>query len=72
MLKIDWKVILIFMGLFVWLQGFQNTCFPNEVFYRLKNHIELNTVSGVLLFSIFIIVGSNVLSNVPLVILFAD
>ena len=72
MLKIDWTVILMFMGLFIWLEGFHKTDFPSDAFNALKEHMNLNQFSGVLLFSVFIIVGSNLLSNVPLVILFAD
>ena len=71
MLKIDWCVILMFMGLFVWLAGFQNTCFPQIIFYKLAPYMNINRFEGVLLFTVFVIVGSNILSNVPLVILFA-
>ena len=69
MVKIDWTVILMFMGLFVWLRGFQWTCFPYAVFKELAPYMNLKTIEGVLLFSIFVVIGSNVFSNVPLVIL---
>lgn len=69
MLKIDWTVILMFMGLFVWLGGFQNTCFPEIVFQKLAPYMNLNKFGGVLLFTVFVIIGSNIFSNVPLVIL---
>lgn len=72
MIKIDWSVILMFMGLFVWLQGFQNTNFPNDAFKEIREHMDLETVPGVLLFTVFITVGSNILSNVPLVIVIID
>ena len=72
MVKIDWTVILMFMGLFVWLRGFQNTCFPFMVFEHLAPYMNLNTIEGVLLFSVFVIIGSNIFSNVPLVILIVD
>ena len=72
MLKIDWTVILMFMGLFVWLGGFQNTCFPTLAFYKMAPYMNLNTVQGILLFSVFVIIGSNIFSNVPLVILIVD
>ena len=70
--KIDWTVILMFMGLFVWLEGFKNTGFPQLAFDKLAPHMNLYTIEGVLLFSIFIIIGSNLLSNVPLVILIVE
>ena len=72
MLKIDWTVILMFMGLFVWLEGFQNTCFPFLAFNKLAPYMNLKTIEGVLLFSVFVMVGSNLLSNVPLVILIVN
>ena len=72
MLKIDWTVILLFMGLFVWLGGFQNTCFPTVAFNKLAPFMNLNKVEGVLLFSVFTIIGSNIFSNVPLVILIVN
>ena len=69
MLKIDWTVILMFMGLFIWLGGFQNTCFPYIIFNELAPYMNLYKFEGVLLFSVFVIIGSNIFSNVPLVIL---
>ncbi len=67
--KIDWPVIMMFWGLFIWLQGFQNTGFPNYVFHKLSNFMNLSSVGGVLIFTLFVVIGSNILSNVPLVIL---
>ena len=69
MLNIDWTVILMFMGLFIWLGGFQNTCFPYIVFNKLAPYMNLYKFEGVLLFSVFVIIGSNIFSNVPLTIL---
>ena len=69
MLKIDWTVILMFMGLFIWLGGFQNTCFPYQVFNFMKDHMNLYKFEGVLLFGVFVLIGSNIFSNVPLTIL---
>ena len=72
MMKVDWTMILLFMGLFVWLAGFQNTLFPKLALDFVSGHMDLNTVQGVLFFAVFIAVGSNILSNVPLVILVMD
>ena len=67
--NIDWTVILLFMGLFVWLEGFQNTCYITKVFDELAHLMNLRTIGGVLLFTVVVIVGSNLFSNVPLTIL---
>ena len=72
MLRVDWTVILMFMGLFVWINGFQNTCLPDIVFDKLKSAMNLNEVGGVLFFTVFVIIGSNIFSNVPLTILIVD
>lgn len=72
MLKIDWTVILMFMGLFIWLGGFQNTCYPEIVFEKLAPYMNLYKFEGVLLFTVVVIIGSNIFSNVPLVILIVD
>ena len=70
MVEIDWPVILMFFGLFVWLAGFANTNLPSQAFDKIQKYMNLSTIGGVLLFTVFVIVGSNILSNVPLVILF--
>ena len=72
MLKIDWTVILMFMGLFVWLEGFQNTCYVELSFDKLAPYMNLYKIEGVLLFTVFVIVGSNLFSNVPLTILIVN
>ncbi len=72
MQRIDWTVILMFMGLFTWLGGFQNTCIPEILVDRLAPYMNLNTVGGVLLFTVLVAVGSNIFSNVPLVILIVN
>lgn len=72
MMKVDWTIILMFMGLFIWLSGFENTLFPSNAFKFIRQYMDLYTVHGVLLFTLFVVVGSNILSNVPLVILIMD
>ena len=69
MTKVDWTVIFLFGGLFVWLQGVENTGFTRVIFDKIKNSMNLSTVQGVAVFTIFVVIGSNVLSNVPLVVL---
>jgi Na+/H+ antiporter NhaD/arsenite permease-like protein len=72
MVQIDWTLILLFMGLFVWLEGFKATKFPEDAFKALKSHMTICNVPGVLLFTVFILVASNLVSNVPLTILIVD
>lgn len=70
--KIDWAVVLMFMGLFNWLQGFENTGLPGQLFAAVRPYMNLNTFGGVLFFTVFVMIGSNILSNVPLTILIVD
>ena len=72
MARVDWTVVLMFMGLFAWLGGFQNTCIPKMIFDGLAEYMNLHTFGGVLLFTVFVIVGANIFSNVPLTILIID
>ena len=72
MARVDWTVVLMFMGLFAWLGGFQNTCIPKMVFDGLAEYMNLHTFGGVLLFTVFVIIGANIFSNVPLTILIID
>ena len=72
MQRIDWTVILMFMGLFTWLGGFANTCIPEILVNSLAPYMNLRTVGGVLLFTVLVAVGSNIFSNVPLTILIVN
>ena len=72
MARVDWTVVLMFMGLFAWLGGFQNTCIPKKIFDGLAEHMNLHTFGGVILFTVFVIIGANIFSNVPLTILIID
>ncbi len=67
--QVDWGLLLMFIGLFVWLQGFENTGFLDQLFDFILPYMNLNTFQGVLLFVVAVSVGSNIISNVPLVIL---
>ena len=69
---IDWSLIALFMGLFVWLSGFEETGFPCELVKVLEDNLQLTTFKGVMLFTVLVSVCSNVFSNVPLVILIVD
>jgi Na+/H+ antiporter NhaD/arsenite permease-like protein len=72
MARVDWTVVLMFMGLFAWLGGFQNTCIPKRIFDGLAEYMDLHTFGGVILFTVFVIIGANIFSNVPLTILIID
>ena len=68
-MAVDWTVIVMFMGLFAWDEGFEVTGYPRKLFDYGKHSMNVHTIRGIAMFSIFVTIGSNVLSNVPLVIL---
>ena len=72
MARVDWASLLMLMGLFCWLKGFQNTCIPHYIFKQLAPHMDLYTFGGVMFFSTLAFVGTNILSVVPLTILLVD
>ncbi|CAF1413084.1 unnamed protein product [Adineta ricciae] len=68
--RIDWNVLLLFFGLFVWLDGLNSTGIPHWLWVALKlDRATLKDLNSLLLFYIFILIGSNVFSNVPLTLL---
>ena len=70
--NLDWGVILLFCGLFIWLEGFKKTNVPKATFHLLKDYMGVRSFGGVMVYTLFITIGSNLLSNVPMVILIVD
>ncbi|XP_071112071.1 uncharacterized protein [Haliotis cracherodii] len=69
-MKVDWNVILMFFGIFVWLGGVNATRVPRYVWEAigLAGH-PINDAKTIATFSAFVIFGSNIFSNVPLTII---
>lgn len=62
--KVDWSILVFFAGLFVLVAALQKTGLPAEALANLDGaHIHVAPLVGVLLF------GSQVVSNVPLILL---
>ena len=61
-----------YCGLFIWLEGFKKTNVPKATFHLLKDYMGVRSFGGIMVYTLFIIVGSNLLSNVPMVILIVD
>ncbi len=67
--QVDWPLIVFFAGLFIVVAAFANTGFPGQAWQWAAPHLQLRTASGVTWFSGYTLVGSNLFSNVPLVML---
>ena len=66
---VDWSLLVFFSSLFVVTQAFQETELPSDAWSGLQGSIDVDTVAGLVLYSVIVLVGSNTVSNVPLVLL---
>ncbi len=66
--RIDWPLIVFFASLFVVVEGFARTNLPSQAWAALADQMRLDTSRGVGTFSAFTLIGSNLFSNVPLVL----
>ena len=66
---VDWSLLVFFTSLFIVTQGFQATGIPQDVWDALQGTIDVDTVVGVVVYSLIVLIGSNTVSNVPLVLL---
>jgi Na+/H+ antiporter NhaD/arsenite permease-like protein len=66
---LDWSLIVFFAGLFVVVSAFASTGFPERAFQFAVPHMQLRTAPGVAWLSAYTVLGSNLFSNVPLVML---
>ena len=66
---VDWSLLVFFTSLFIVTQGFQATDIPMDVWTALQGSIDVQQVVGLIVYSLIVLVGSNTVSNVPLVLL---
>lgn len=69
--RIDWALLLFFAGLFVVVEGFVQTGVPAALFERFPLAAGEGVLGWIRLTGIFVI-GSNVVSNVPFILVIAD
>lgn len=67
--RVDWALLVFFCALFVVVQGLASTGVVEAVWTRAAPWLELERAGGVSLFSALVVAGSNLVSNVPLVLL---
>ena len=66
---VDWPLLVFFTSLFVVTAGFSATNLPTDAWNGLRGSIDVDSAVGVVLYSVIVVVGSNTVSNVPLVLL---
>lgn len=69
---VDWTVLLFFAGLFVVIDGFDQTGLPDAAWALAQPQMSLGTAGGLAMLSAVLVAGSNIVSNVPLVLLVGD
>jgi Na+/H+ antiporter NhaD/arsenite permease-like protein len=67
--RVDWALLVFFCALFVVVRGLASTGVVEAVWDRGAGRLDLSTPAGAGLFSALVALGSNVVSNVPLVLL---
>lgn len=67
--KVSYALLVFFSGMFIATSGFNATGAPEAFWEAVQPHSRIDTVSGVSMLSVVVTVLSNVVSNVPTVIL---
>jgi Na+/H+ antiporter NhaD/arsenite permease-like protein len=65
---VDWQLLVFFAGLFVVVAGIAHAGILEQVFQRIAPVVARGDMVGDLAFLAFVVVASNVVSNVPLVL----
>jgi Na+/H+ antiporter NhaD/arsenite permease-like protein len=68
---VDWPLLVFFASLFIVVHGFARTGFVEAAWKVVQPHASLASARGVALFTVAMTAGSNLVSNVPLVLLAA-
>jgi Na+/H+ antiporter NhaD/arsenite permease-like protein len=67
--RVDGNLLFFFANLFIVVAGFNVTKVPEYAWDSIQGSVDMNTGSGLLLYTTLILIGSNTVSNVPLVLL---
>ena len=71
MKRVDWSILMMFFGIFVWMYGLNKTRLPHWAWYHMGLTGTTSSLSptNIAILSAFVILGSNIFSNVPLTII---
>jgi Na+/H+ antiporter NhaD/arsenite permease-like protein len=67
--RVDWSVLVFFGSLFVVVAAFQKTGLPQEALAALTRHTSVQGPSRTLVLTLVLSIGSQIVSNVPLILL---
>ncbi|KAA8533699.1 hypothetical protein F0562_031216 [Nyssa sinensis] len=67
--KVSYSLLVFFCGLFITVHGFNETRIPNTIWEFMEPHAQIDHISGIAVLTAVILVLSNLVSNVPTVLL---
>jgi len=67
--RLDWTLLVFFAGLFVVVGGLQHTGLVDVAIGRVRPWLDLGSLEGQAAFTALLVAGSNLVSNVPMVML---
>ncbi|KAK9039846.1 hypothetical protein V6N11_015032 [Hibiscus sabdariffa] len=67
--KVSYSLLLFFCGMFVTVQGFNQTGIPSALWELMEPYAKIDEMSGLAVLALVILVLSNLVSNVPTVLL---
>ncbi|KAL4595101.1 hypothetical protein ACB092_12G067500 [Castanea dentata] len=67
--KVSYSLLVFFCGMFITVEGFNNTEIPSTLWDFLEPYSRIDRVSGITILAVVILVMSNLASNVPTVLL---
>eukprot|EP01018_Ginkgo_biloba_P001400 Gb_28705 [translate_table: standard] len=67
--KVSYSLLVFFSGMFITVDGFNKTGIPSTLWDVVEPHAHIDSVVGLLVLSVVIVIMSNVASNVPTVLL---
>lgn len=70
--RVDWSLLLFFTALFVVIAGLRGTGLVAEAWTWSRGHIDLATPAGLTAFVGLVVVGANLISNVPFVLMVGE
>ncbi|KAL5981446.1 hypothetical protein ACLOJK_015507 [Asimina triloba] len=66
--KVSYSLLIFFCGMFITVDGFNKTGIPSTVWDFMEPHARIDSIGGMVLLAIVVLILSNVASNVPTVL----
>ncbi|KAH7841460.1 hypothetical protein Vadar_030176 [Vaccinium darrowii] len=67
--KVSFSLLVFFCGMFITVEGFNQTGIPSAFWNLMEPHARINHVSGIAVLALVVLILSNITSNVPTVML---